>query len=59
VLWRAGQAICQDDLGRDDYRLLVIVRTALMLALAGLGLESHVSAMAEALCPEGHLRKTA
>jgi hypothetical protein len=59
VLCCAGQTICQEDLGRDDYRLLVIVRTALMLALAGLALESQILAMAAVLCPEGHLRKTA
>jgi hypothetical protein len=59
VLWRAGQTICQDDLDRDDYRLLVIVRTGLMLALAGLALDGHVSAMAKVLCPRESLHKTA
>jgi hypothetical protein len=59
VLWCASRAICEEDLGRDDRRLLVIVRTHLMRGLESLALTDHVTAMAEVLCLPSHLRKTA
>jgi hypothetical protein len=57
--WRAGRAICEEDLGRDDHRLLVIVETHLMQGLEGLALADHVAAMAQVLGPPSHLRKIA
>ena len=57
--WRAGRAICEEDLGRDDRRLLVIVEVHLKRGLERLALVDHATAMAEALCLPSHLRKIA
>ncbi len=59
AMWRAGQAICEEDLGRDDRRLLVIVGTHLMQGLESLALADHITRMREALCVPSQLRKTA
>jgi hypothetical protein len=59
AMWRAGRAICDQDLGRDDRRLLNIVGTHLMRGVEGLALADHITRMAEVLCLPGHLRKTA
>jgi hypothetical protein len=59
AIWRAGRAICEDDLGRDDRRLGIVVETHLMRGLEGLALADQITAMAEVLCLPGHLRKTA
>jgi hypothetical protein len=59
AMWRAGRAICEEDLGRDDRRLLVIVGTHLMQGLESLALADHITRMAEVLCLPSHLRKTA
>jgi hypothetical protein len=59
VICRAGRAICEEDLGRDDSRLHVIVGTHLMRGLETLILADHVAAMAKALCLPSDLRKTA
>ncbi len=56
---RASQAICEEDLGRDDPRLLVIVDTHLVQALENLALVDQITAMAEVLCLPSQLRKTA
>ena len=59
AMWRAGRAICEQDLGRDDRRLLNIVGTHLMRGVESLALADHIARMAEVLCLRGHLRKTA
>ncbi len=56
---RASRAICEEDLGRDDPRLLVIVDTHLVQALENLALTDQITAMAEVLCLPSQLRKTA
>jgi hypothetical protein len=58
-MWRAGRAICTEDLGRDDRRLLVIVGDHLMRGLEHLALTDKIAAMAEVLRLPGHLRKIA
>jgi hypothetical protein len=56
--WRAARAICEEDLGRDDRRLIVIVRTHLMRGLERLSVAGHIAGMAEALClPSGQLQR--
>jgi hypothetical protein len=55
----AGRAICAEDLGRDDRRLLVIVGDHLMRGLEHLALTDKIAAMAEVLRLPGHLRKIA
>jgi hypothetical protein len=50
AIWRAARAICEEDLGRDDRRLLVIVEAHLMRGLERLALVDHARAMAEVLC---------
>jgi hypothetical protein len=57
--WRAGRAICEEDLGRDDPRLPVIVGTHLVRGLERLALPDHIKAMTEVLCLPSHLRKIA
>lgn len=59
AMWRAGRAICAEDLGRDDRRLLVIVGDHLMRGLEHLALTDKIAAMAEVLRLPGHLRKIA
>ena len=59
VMWHAGRAICGEDLGRDDHRLLAIVGDHLMRELESLALSDHITAMAEELCLPTDLRKTA
>ncbi len=56
---RASRAICEEDLGRDDPRLLVIVDTHLVQALENLALTDQITAMAEVLFLSSQLRKTA
>jgi hypothetical protein len=56
AMWRAGRAICTEDLGRDDRRLLVIVGDHLMRGLEHLALADKIAAMAEVLrLPGRHL----
>src|SRR5438874_756236 len=50
AIWHAARAICEEDLGRDDRRLLVIVEVHLKRGLERLALVDHATAMAEALC---------
>jgi hypothetical protein len=59
AMWRAGRLICEEDLGRDDRRLLVVVGTHLMRGLESVALADHIGRVAEALCLPSHLRKTA
>jgi hypothetical protein len=59
AVWRASRAICEEDLGRDDSRLLAIVATQLMRGLERLSLADHITAMAEALCLPSCFRRTA
>jgi hypothetical protein len=59
AMWRAGRAICEEDLSRDDRRLLGIIRTHLMRGLESLAFAHHVTAMAEMLCLPSHLGKVA
>jgi hypothetical protein len=59
ALWRAGRAICEEDLGRDDHRLFLIVGTHLIQGLESLAFADHIVALAEVLCLPSHLRKTA
>ena len=59
AMWHASRAICEEDLGRDDHRLPVIIGTHLMQGLESLALENRVAALAEVLCLPSHLRKTA
>jgi hypothetical protein len=59
AMWRAGRAICAEDLGRDDRRLPVIVGEHLMRGLEDLALADKIAAMAEVLRLPGHLRKIA
>ena len=59
AMWRACRAICDEDLGRDDRRLLFIMETHLMQGLESLALADRITAMAEALGLPSHLRKTA
>ena len=59
ALSRAAHAICEEDLARDDRRLVVIVAAHLMRGLESLALADRMTAMAEVLCLPGHLRKTA
>jgi hypothetical protein len=49
AMWRASRAICAEDLGRDDRRLLVIVENNLMRGLEDLALADKIAAMAEVL----------
>jgi hypothetical protein len=58
-MWRAGQVICAEDLGRDDRRLLVIIGDHLTRGLEDLALADKIAAMAEVLHLPGHLRKIA
>lgn len=59
AMWRAGQVICAEDLGRDDRRLLVIIGDHLTRGLEDLALADKIAAMAEVLHLPGHLRKIA
>jgi hypothetical protein len=59
VMWRAGRLICEEDLGRDDRRLLAIVETGLTQGLEALAFADHITAIAEALCVPRNLRKIA
>ncbi len=59
AMWRAGRAICADDLGRDDRRLLVIAGDHLMRGLEDLALADKITAMASVLRLPGHLQKIA
>jgi hypothetical protein len=59
VMWRASQAICEEDLGRDDFRLVVLVQTNLMQELESLAIADRVAAMAEVLSLPRDLRKIA
>jgi hypothetical protein len=59
ALWRAGRAICDEDLGRDDLRLLAIVKTSLIQRLEALALADYAAVMADALYLGSDLRRTA
>ena len=59
ALSRAGRAICDEDLGRDDLRLCGIVATNLTQQLEALAFAEHVAVMAQALYLPMDLRKTA
>jgi hypothetical protein len=59
AMWRAGRAICEEDLGRDDRRLLVMVGNHLMQGLEDLALADKIAAMASVLRLPGHLQKIA
>jgi hypothetical protein len=59
AIWRASRAICEEDLGRDDRRLPLIVQAHLMKGLEALALADNIAAMVEEVCPPGLLRKTA
>jgi hypothetical protein len=59
AMWRAGRAICEEDLGRDDRRLLVLVGTHLMRGLESLAIADNIGRMAGVLCLPSHLQKTA
>jgi hypothetical protein len=59
VIWRAVRAICEEDLSRDDLRLVVIVQTNLMQELESLAIADRVAAMAEVLSLPRDLRKIA
>ncbi|HZH83643.1 MAG TPA: hypothetical protein VFD87_10880, partial [Phototrophicaceae bacterium] len=50
AIWRASRAICEEDLGRDDRRLVVIVETHLREGLEALSLADNMAAIIEALC---------
>jgi len=57
--WRASRAICEEDLGRDDHRLLVIVATCLRQGFESLALADRIAAMAVLLRLPMDLRKIA
>jgi hypothetical protein len=57
--WCAARAICEEDLGRNDRRLLMIVEIHLRQGLETLSLAKHVSAMAEIVWTANHFRQTA
>ena len=57
--WCAARAICDEDLGRDDRRLVMIVETQLRQGLETLSLAEHVTAMAELVWPPSQIRQTA
>jgi hypothetical protein len=59
AVWRAGWAICQEDLGRDDRRLQAILGTYLMQGLESLALPEKIAALAELLSLPNHLQKSA
>ena len=59
AMWRAARAICEEDLGRNDRRLLVIAGDHFMRGLQGLALEDQITRMAEVLCLPSQLQKTA
>ncbi|MGE5365765.1 MAG: hypothetical protein ACM3PO_00610 [Betaproteobacteria bacterium] len=59
AMWRAGRAICAEDLGRDDRRLLVIVGNHLMRGLEDLALADKIAVMASVLRLPGHFQKIA
>jgi hypothetical protein len=59
AMWRAGRAICAEDLGRDDGRLLVIVGNHLMRGLEDLALADKIAVMASVLRLPGHFQKIA
>jgi hypothetical protein len=59
ALGRASRAICDEDLGRDDRRLVSIVGTGLMDGLETLAFADHIAVMAQALSLPGDLRNTA
>ena len=59
AIHRASRAICEDDLGRDDGRLLLIVQTHLTKGLERLALTDKITGMVEELCWPILFRKTA
>jgi hypothetical protein len=59
AIGRASRAICEDDLGRDDGRLLLIVQTHLTKGLERLALTDKIAGMVEELCWPISFRKTA
>jgi hypothetical protein len=52
--WCAAQAICDEDLARDDRRLVMIVETQLRQCLETLSFAEHVTAMAELVWLPSH-----
>jgi hypothetical protein len=56
--WCAARAICDEDLGREDRRLLMIVETQLRQGLEKLSLAEHVTAMAELVWLASQCRQT-
>ena len=59
AMGRVGRTICEEDLGRDDRRLLVLVGTHLMRGLESLALADQITALVGVLCLPSQLRKTA
>lgn len=59
AIWRASRAICEEDLGRDDDRLLLVVQSHLVKGLQGLALPDRIAAMVEDLCQTSSVKKTA
>jgi hypothetical protein len=59
AMWRACRAICVEDLGRDDRRLLIMVGNHLMRGLEDLTLADKIAAMARVLRLPGYLQKIA
>jgi hypothetical protein len=59
AMWRACRAICVEDLGRDDRRLLIMVGNHLMRGLEDLTLADKIAAMAGVLRLPGYLQKIA
>jgi len=57
--WCAARAICDEDLGREDHRLLMIVETQLRQGLEKLSLAEHVTGMAELVWLASQCRQTA
>jgi hypothetical protein len=47
--WRAARAICEEDLGREDRRLVGLLRTHLMRGLERLSLADHITGMTQVL----------
>jgi hypothetical protein len=56
--WRAARSICEEDLGREDRRLVIILRTHLTHGLEKLSLADRAAGMTEVLClPSTQLRR--
>jgi hypothetical protein len=59
AMWRACRAICVEDLGRDDRRLLIMVGNHLMRGPEDLTLADKIAAMAGVLRLPGYFQKIA